>query len=232
MQNFVKAAMTMAIALVVVLTTTPNCNVNAQNAGVISAILNKMERNYKDLKSLRAAISMERYDAQIGSKDKSSGAVIYIPAKGRNANVRVDWTSPQKETLSVVDGKYLLCRERLKQCYEGNGKSARGKGPGSALDFLNMSGSQIKASYEFKDIYEETLWGGVASTHFKLVPKGNVGYQYAEVWVDSYGMPVQSKVVEKNNDATTIRLLDIERNAKISIEDFKQKTDGYKIVKT
>src|ERR671930_558545 len=127
MQNFVKATMATAVALVLVLTTTPNNNANAQNAGVISAILNKMEHNYKDLRSLRAAISMEKYDAQINSKDKYSGLVIYLPASGRNANVRIDWTSPQKETLSVVNGQYLLCRPRLNTCYSGNKQSGKDK---------------------------------------------------------------------------------------------------------
>lgn len=230
MQNFVKAAKAMAFVLVMVLTTTPNSNTNAQNAGVISAILNKMERNYKDLRSLRAAISMEKYDSQINSKDKYSGSVLYLPSSGRNANVRIDWTSPQKETLSVVNGQYLLCRQRLNTCYSGNKNSGKDK-YSSALGFLSMSGEQAKASYDFKDVYEETLWGGVASTHFTLIPKSKVSYKYAEVWVDGNGMPVQSKIVEHNNDATTVRLLNVERNAKVSIDDIKLKADGYKIIK-
>jgi outer membrane lipoprotein-sorting protein len=38
-------------------------------------------------------------------------------------------------------------------------------------------------------------------------------------------MPVQSKVVEKNDDATTIRLSNPERNVKISAEEIKVKLD-------
>ncbi len=35
-----------------------------------------------------------------------------------------------------------------------------------------------------KDVREETLWGGVSTIHLTLVPKGNAGYKYAEVWID------------------------------------------------
>ena len=59
------------------------------------------------------------------------------------------------------------------------------------------------------------------TTHIKLVPKGNARYKYAEVWVDSNGMPVQTKIVEKNDDATTVRLMNMERNASISLDEFR-----------
>jgi outer membrane lipoprotein-sorting protein len=67
---------------------------------------------------------------------------------------------------------------------------------------------------------EETLWGGVHTYHLKLVPKGGASYRYAEIWVDDGGMPVQAKVVEKNDDATTVRLMNLEKNARISADEF------------
>jgi outer membrane lipoprotein-sorting protein len=64
------------------------------------------------------------------------------------------------------------------------------------------------------------------------VPKGNASYKYAEIWVDSAGMPVQTKIVEKNDDATTMRLSSLERNLKISGDEFKVALDSsVKIVK-
>lgn len=230
MQNFVKATMALVLAFVMVLVCAPNNAANAQNAGVISAILNKMESNYRDLRSLRAGISMEQYDAITRKADKKGGNVQYLPAKGRNASFRVDWTYPAKEILSVVDGQYKLCRERLMTCYEGTSKRGPGN-PGSPLSFLNMSGSQLKASFDIKDIFDETLWGGVKSTHFTLYPKTKTDFKYAEVWVDAYGMPVQSKVVEHSGNATTIRLLNIERNANINKDNIKFNANGYKMVK-
>jgi outer membrane lipoprotein-sorting protein len=39
--------------------------------------------------------------------------------------------------------------------------------------------------------------------------------------VDANGMPVQAKVVEKNNDTTTILLSDVKRNATVKASVFK-----------
>jgi outer membrane lipoprotein-sorting protein len=83
-----------------------------------------------------------------------------------------------------------------------------------------------------QDVREETLWGNVSTIHLTLVPKGNASYKYAEVWIDKDGMPVQSKVVEKNDDSTITRLLSVEKNAKINKDDIAIKLDSnVKIVK-
>jgi outer membrane lipoprotein-sorting protein len=194
---------------------------DAQGAGLVSSLLSNMERNRRTLKSLRANLSMEKYNAQIKDSDKYSGKVIYVPAEGRNAYVRVDWQRPLGEILAVADGQYTLYKSRIKTAYVGTAAS-RQKKMGGALDFLNMSRQQLVTRFEpLQDIYEETLWGGERTTHIKLVPKGGASYQYAEVWVDGSGMPVQTKVVEKNDDATTVRLLNMERNASISLDEFR-----------
>jgi len=197
---------------------------DAQGAGLVSSLLNNMERNRRSLTSLRANLSMEKYNAQIKDTDRYSGKVVYKPAAGRSAYVRVDWQKPLGEILAVADGQYTLYKSRLGTAYIGNAKSGGRGGTkfGSALDFLNMSRQQLVARFEpLQDIYEETLWGGVHTTHIKLVPKGGASYKYAEVWVDGNGMPIQTKVVEKNDDATTVRLTDLERNAGVSLDEFR-----------
>jgi outer membrane lipoprotein-sorting protein len=102
------------------------------------------------------------------------------------------------------------------------------------MDMMYMSRQQLETRFQpLQDVREETLWGGVSTIHLTLVPKGNAGYKYAEVWIDSTGMPVQSKIVEKNDDVTTMRLVSIEKNAKISPDDIKLKLDSnVKIIKT
>ncbi len=206
----------------------PVTNVNAQSAGLVSSLLNRMERNRQSLKSLRATISMEKYDATIKDKDKYEGTVLYMPAVGRNANVRVEWEKPQHEILAVSNGQYTLFRPRLNMAYVGNAKSSKTK-VGGAFDFMNISKAQLVAKFEpFQEIYDETLWGGVKTTHFKLVPKSGSGYssKFAEVWVDGSGMPVQVKIVERNDDATTMRLTNIQPNANIAPDQFRLKLDA------
>ena len=158
---------------------------------------------------------------------------MYIPAQGRAANVRVDWTWPAQESLSVIGGQYELFRPRLNVVYQGS-RASRGNGTAnSALNFLNMSGSQAKSSFDLTLLANETLWGGVSTTHMKITPKGNAGYKYAEIWVDNGGMVIQSKIIDKNDDATTIRLTNVEKNASISMDQIKlQYPKGVKVVKS
>jgi outer membrane lipoprotein-sorting protein len=205
-----------------VLAVAPATTANAQGAGLISSVLNKMEQNKRSLKSLKSSISMEKYNSQLKDSEKYSGYVLYVPQVGRNANVRLEWSSPQHEILAVNNGDYTLYRPRLEQAYKGKAAQVKGGGKtNSLLQFLNMSGSQLKARFEIQNAYEETIWGGVSTAHLTLMPKGGASFKYAEVWVDGSGMPVQTKVVEKNDDSTTIRLLNIERNAGISADQFK-----------
>jgi outer membrane lipoprotein-sorting protein len=231
MKRFATLGLALAILVAAVALSSPTA-VEAQSAGLVSALINRMERNKRDLKSLRAGISMEKYDAHLRDSDKRGGQVLYVPGQGRNAYVRIDWQYPAKETLAVADGQYTLFRPRLNMAYRGTAASSRAKA-GGVFDFLNMSGQQIRTRFEpLQDIYEENLWGGVSTTHIKLVPKGSASYRYAEVWIDGSGMPVQTKVVEKNDDATTVRLMNVERNAGISLDQFRLQLDGsVKIVK-
>jgi outer membrane lipoprotein-sorting protein len=231
MRRFATLGLALAILVAAVAVSSPT-KVDAQSAGLVSALINRMERNRRELKSLRAGISMEKYDARIHDSDKRGGVVLYVPGQGRSAYVRVDWQYPAKETLAVADGQYTLFRPRLNMAYRGAAGSSRAKA-GGVFDFLNMSGQQIRTRFEpLQDIYEETLWGGISTTHIKLVPKGGASYKYAEVWIDGGGMPVQTKVVEKNDDATTVRLTDMQKNAGISLDQFKLQLDGsVKIVK-
>jgi outer membrane lipoprotein-sorting protein len=220
------------IALIAGISFISSPKANGQSAGLVSSVLNRMERNRQSLKSLRASLSMEKYNSQLRDKDEYVGTVSYMPAGGRNASVRIEWQRPQHEILTVSNGKYTLFRPRLNVAYQGSSNSNRNKA-GGIMDMMYMSKQQLEAKFQpVQDVREETLWGGVSTIHLTLVPKGNASYKYAEIWVDSSGMPVQTKMVEKNDDATTMRLSGMERNARISSDDFSQKLDSnVKIIK-
>jgi outer membrane lipoprotein-sorting protein len=202
----------------------------AQSAGLVSSVLNKMEQNRQSLKTLRARISMEKYNSQLRSAEKVEGVIAYTPASGRDANVRIEWNRPQ-EILTVSKGTYWLYKPRLGVVYTG--KSNR-KNNGGVTEMMNMSRQQLQERFEpFQDVREETLWGGVSTIHLRLIPKGNASFKYAEIWVDSGGMPVQTKIVEKNDDATTVRLSNLERNVKIPSDQFNAKFDStVKVIKS
>ena len=208
---------------------------SGQSAGLVSSVLNRMERNRQSLKSLKASLSMEKYNAQLRDKDNYSGWVLYLPSSGRDPSVRIEWQQPRHEILNVSKGKYILFRPTLGQAFTGksSGSIKGSQAAGGVLEMMYMTRQQLEARFQpVQDVREETLGGGVSTIHLTLVPKGNSSFKYAEIWVDSSGMPVQTKIVEKNDDATTMRLSGAERNIKISPEEFDLKLDPkVKIIK-
>jgi outer membrane lipoprotein-sorting protein len=207
--------------------TTPTAD--AQSAGLVSSILNRLEKNRRNLKTLRANISMRKYNSQLRESDDYSGVVLYIPgaAGSSSAFVRLEWTKPQQEILAVANGNYTLYRPRLNMAYEGKTGSIKSQKDSDVLALMNMSATQLRTKFgEFEDMREETLWGGVWTQHFKVTPKAVASYKYIEVWVDKEGMPVQTKMVEKNDDSTTVRLSNVEMNQSIPLDQFKLKLDS------
>ena len=199
---------------------------NAQ-AGLVSSILSKMERSRQSLRTLSADISMEKYNSQLADSEKYFGTIRYIPAGRGAALVRLEWNKPQQEILVIANGGYILYRPRLKQALIGSTNSVRSAKDNDVLALLNMSAAQLRSRFgDFQDEREETLWGNIHTTHLKAVPKTTASYKYIEVWVDDSGMPVQTKMVEKNDDSTTMRLSNVAKNSDIPASVFKLDLDS------
>lgn len=232
MKKLISSGLVVAFILSVVIAYPTTAN--GQGAGLVSSVLSRMEKNRQSLKTLRAGISVVKYNSQLGVEDKYNGVVIYMPGQGRQASVRIDWSSPRREVLSVSNNKYTIFRPALNVAYTGDSRKMRDNKAGGLLEMMNMSRGQLEARFHpVKDVREETLWGGVSTIHLTLVPKGNAGYKYAEVWIDTAGMPVQTKIVEKNDDSTTMRLTALEKNQKLNPSDFEVKlASNVKVVKS
>jgi outer membrane lipoprotein-sorting protein len=210
-------------AIIVATVIVPPTTANGQGAGLVSSVLSRLEKNRENLKSLRAGISMQKYNSQLRVSEDFHGNVMYLPGSGRNASVKLEWTKPQHEIIAVAGGKYRVLRPRFKTVIEGPVNKAPGEA-GGVLDMMYMSRQQLETRFQpVKDVREETLWGNVSTIHLTLVPKGKASYKYAEVWIDNSGMPVQTKIVEQNDDATTMRLTALEKNVKLSSGDFELK---------
>jgi len=202
--------------------------VNA-SAGVVSAqdvlrqILKRMDENNKSLTSLKGSIKMAKHDSVLNETDISEGSISYIPGRSqKQIYIRIDWAKPVVEHLAVANGQYVLYRPKLKQAITGKVDSAKGNAKtGGALAFMSMSQAQLRENYDVKYVADETVAGGVKTFHLLLTPKNASGYKSADLWVDANGMPVQAKVVEKNNDTTTVLLSAIQKNATFKASAFK-----------
>jgi outer membrane lipoprotein-sorting protein len=208
-----------AVALIFVFNVFAVTETKAQ--GLLNDVLNRMDAHYKALSSLQANVKMDKYNSQLDEHDITEGAVKYLPLKGRDALVRIDWTKPVEESLAVVNKEYVLYRPRLRQALVGKVDKAQGSAKSnSALAFMNMSKAQLKTNYNVKYIGSETVSGGVQTWHLELTPKTKTTYKLANVWVDGNGMPIQMKVTENNNDATTIFLSNLKKNETLNTKIF------------
>lgn len=209
-----------AVALIFVFSIFAVTETRAQ--GPLNEILKRMDEHQKALTSLQANVMMDKYNVQLDEHDIYEGTTMYLPAKGRDALVRIDWAKPVQEILSVVNKQYVLYRPRLKQAIVGkvDSKNKNTKGT-NALGFMSMSKEQLKANYDVKYLGQENVSGNVPTWHLKLTPKTAASYQTAELWVDGNGMPIQARVIENNNDTTTVLLSNLQKNLTLDASKFK-----------
>lgn len=195
-------------------------------------ILNTMDTHNKLLKSLQADVKMGKYNSQLEENDITEGAIKYLPGSEKNMYVRIDWTKPVVESLAVANGQYVLYTPRRQQAIVGKVDKAQGSAKANgALAFMSMSKAQLKANYNVKYIGQENV-GTVPTWHLELTPKAAGSYKQADLWVDGNGMPIQAKVIERNNDATTVLLTNLQKNITIQSEDFVlSPPKGTKIIK-
>jgi len=192
---------------------------NAQ--GILKDILGRMDSHYKALKSLKADVARAQENSQLGAVDNYEGKIVLLPGKGRNFSVRLDWSKPKVEVLSVVKGQYVLFVPGIKRAYTGSSESKKVSDTGgNVLGTMSMSEAELKANYDVQFLGQVKLQGGTDVWHLKLNPKVRAKYKFAELWVDANGMPLQGKVTAWNNDTDTFRLTKLQKNVSLKGEVF------------
>lgn len=213
----------MVIGLGILISSVSVSNAKAQN--VLGEILRRMDLNNQNLKSLTAGVTMVKTNVQLNVSDTTVGTTSYLSKTSNSKGLmyaRIDWTKPVEEHVSVIGDNYELWRPRLNQVIVGNShKAANGAAAGNALSFISMSRDQLKANYDVSYLGEEQISGGIKTWHLQLMPKGKVSYKSAELWVDPDGMPRQAKIIEVNNDTTTVLLSNILKNPTVNGSIFK-----------
>ncbi len=200
----------------------------AKGQNILGEILRRMDLYNKTLQSLQADVTMVKFNPQLNVSDVSQGSTSYLPKSGKRVMyVRIDWTKPVEEQISLIGDDYELYRPRLGQVIQGKSSKAKNSASvGGALGFMNMSKAQLNANYDVSYIGQEQISGGVTTWHLQLNPKTATSYKTAELWVDGDGMPRQAKIAEQNNDTTTVLLTNIRKNVTLKGEIFKLKYPG------
>lgn len=198
---------------------------DVQGQSILGEILRRLDTHNRSLQSLRAEVTMVKHNSQLNVSDTTSGTTSYLPkTPKRGMYVRIDWTKPVEEQISVIGDDYELYRPRLNQVIVGKVQKARNNASvGGALAFMSMTRDQLRANYEVRYIGEEQIRGGTPTWRLELTPKTETSYKLAELWVDGDGMPRQAKIVEHNNDSTTVLLTGIQKNLTLKADIFKLK---------
>src|SRR5215210_8331388 len=104
MKKFIPLCLSVAL-LVSATAFLPAPTANGQTAGLVSSIISRLEKNKRSLKSMRANISMTKYNTQLRDNDSYSGLVLYIPGAAGNSSafVRLEWQRPKHEILAVAN---------------------------------------------------------------------------------------------------------------------------------
>lgn len=200
---------------------------DASAQGPLTTILERMDTHNKTLQSVQANVTMEKVNSQLGEKDTYIGRTSYLTQIKGKRYMRLDWDKPAVEQISVIGDDYQLYKPSINQVYTGRvDKSKNSAGAGNALAFMSMNRAQLKANYAVAYLGDEAVSGNGMTWHIQLTPKAGASYKSAELWVNTDGMPVQGKVVEQNNDTTTVTLSGIKKNITINPSIFKLSYPG------
>ena len=166
---------------------------------------------------------MAKVESLLSDTSTQSGTITYLPkTASRPMYARLDWQKPREEYLSISGDAFEMYSPTRNLVYWGKtDKAAGNEKAGSLLSILNMSRADLKANFQVTYLGQESISGSISVWHLQLNPKAAVSYKFAEIWVDSNGMVVQSTIVEKNNDSTTINLSAIKKNQTIKTIVFK-----------
>lgn len=184
--------------------------------GVISQIVKRMDEHNKSLKSLKADLTMINFNGQLKISDSQVGNMAYL---ARDSNhpfyLRVNWTKPVEEQISLIGENYELYRPRLNQVITGSTKKA------TVLSFMRMTPDQFRANYGVAYLGDEKIGDAVDTWHLVITPNSTSEYKNVEAWIDRDGMPRQFKLNESKDDSTTLLLSNIQKNIVIKGETFK-----------
>jgi len=190
---------------------------------VMPQVLSKLEQAGRNLKTLQAGISQEKFDRTLGVKESSVGTFLYKAAAPGNERVLLQYTEPIPETVSVIGDKVMMYQPRINQLFVTTRKASANKN--KSLGFLGLAYSDAAA--QLREKYDITILGdttvnGQPATQVQLNPKDKSdGVQAIMMWVDQKTwLPVQYFIQDKGTK-TTITLSGMKPNLQLPDDKFE-----------
>jgi len=199
---------------------------NPYNDLTVSAILDRMSEMVRNMRTLQASLSQEKFYAQLGIKDPVERGRLYVKRKGdRNTYVRVEIQIPDKRIITVKDNHFVFYQPKINQVIEGKVDQYANRAAAGFLAYLFGGVSQAREEYHITSMGNELIEGHWVS-HLLLTPKSNTKglYRQVDLWVDhQLWLPTVQKFIEANRDETTLKLAEIKLNVPLPESIFTQK---------
>lgn len=181
----------------------------------VSDIFRKLEVRYRKVRSIRAELTLQKYNGQLRETETIFGTLTYSTRSRRGISLRIDVKRPD-EVLTVNDGNYMIYRPRLNTAYVGNLRNGRPLGGFASLfDIPNLSKAEGFVNFKTEFRGRETLPGRLRADLVMLTPKTKSVFRSVEFWVDKKGLIRKARIVENVGDITTITLTKVKKNPRL-----------------
>ncbi|MFZ0806199.1 MAG: outer membrane lipoprotein carrier protein LolA [Candidatus Sulfotelmatobacter sp.] len=192
-------------------------------------VLKKMDAVSATFHTAQAQIESQNYEKVINEVDETEYGEIYYRRAGKDLEMMLDITKPDKKSVLLSGGKIRMYQPKLEQVTEWD----LGKNKSDFESYLVLgfggSGQDLQKAFDVTFLGPETI-NGVATAKLQLVPKSQrVRNTFKQIllWIDlDKGISVQQQFFQPQGDYRLAKYTNIQLGKKISDEVFKLKTTG------
>ena len=182
----------------------------------LQQVLTRMDKAANDFKSMTAQVNWITHTEVLSENDKETGSVTMKKVQPGEVQALVDFTSPDRKTVTFEKRKYQEYLPKLKtvQIFDLTKQ-------GEQIDKFIMIGFGTSGMELAKD-YDVSMLGtanvsGQTSIHLQLIPKAPDARQYVqklELWIPEQGdpYPLQEKIFEPSGDYRRVTYSDLKIN--------------------
>ncbi|HKG22063.1 MAG TPA: outer membrane lipoprotein carrier protein LolA [Blastocatellia bacterium] len=195
--------------------------------GELDQILANMQKSAQGIRTLYAEMTQEKRSKALGGKEIYKGEIFLKHSGPGNDKVRINYSSPSNQSVSVVGDEIILYQPRIKQAIITSRKTQAAKN--QEFSFVATpynSVPQLKSRYTIVYKGQEQV-GDASAAVLELTPKTASAAQKLTMWVDqSSWFPIKYQVIDKSGDISTFTLRGLVKNSAVGDSLFKIKWPG------
>jgi outer membrane lipoprotein-sorting protein len=189
----------------------------------LDAVLARLDEASATFKGLTADIRKMSHTDVVNVDDVDSGTIMVKRVKPHDTHIRIDLTTPRRQSVTVGDGKVQIFYPQSNEAQV----LELGKNRGVVDQFMLLGFGSNSA--ELKSAYTVTLGGvdsinGEKTTRILLVPKDReilARVKQCELWISDKGWTVQQKFHTEGGDYMLSTYSNMKLNPNIADKDLK-----------